>query len=392
MRNFLFICLLFPFAFHGQVVNVYFASGSFALNQNSMRSLDSLVSKTDTSFSIRVKGFTDTLGSLVSNQKLSEERSGAVYNYLIKKGTKAERIVHEGLCESATGNNLAYNRRVEIEIFLPAILPPVSVVEEVMEQIPPVITIYRGKQGTLLKVPEGAFGSVPNEKVTIDFYEYFNDAICGDCGITTMSTTGQCLQSGGMVFLNARFGGNRIDSLTGDNIAEVWIPTKDYDSSMTLYTAVRMLDGTTAWAPAKAQLRKATDGGDYYVFETRFMGGFNCDRPVPDNAFCSGNDSTYISTGRFSDGRNYVVYRTPRSAFAATRISKNLSSVTSLNEKYGPVVTSTASRKGKKYRAVVELDKLKIKNKGGKKVYKIRRKYYHRVVETGGSTPPCPNF
>ena len=67
-------------------------------------------------------GYTDTVGSASSNQRLSEQRAQAVANYLISRGVSSSRIRWMGFGETnlkvATGDNVteAANRRVEVKI------------------------------------------------------------------------------------------------------------------------------------------------------------------------------------------------------------------------------------------------------------------------------------
>ena len=69
-----------------------------------------------------LSGHTDGKGSVAYNQKLSEQRAKAVYDYLIERGVAPERIQAEGRGESQpidtndTEEGRQNNRRVEIEI------------------------------------------------------------------------------------------------------------------------------------------------------------------------------------------------------------------------------------------------------------------------------------
>jgi OOP family OmpA-OmpF porin len=69
-----------------------------------------------------IEGHTDSDGSSVANQKLSEDRANAVKNFLIEKGIKAENITAKGFGESKPiGSNKtkagkAKNRRTEIKV------------------------------------------------------------------------------------------------------------------------------------------------------------------------------------------------------------------------------------------------------------------------------------
>lgn len=71
---------------------------------------------------IRVAGHTDSMGSDEYNQRLSENRAKAVYEYLISRGISSDRISYIGYGESKpidtndTEEGRQNNRRVEIEI------------------------------------------------------------------------------------------------------------------------------------------------------------------------------------------------------------------------------------------------------------------------------------
>lgn len=71
---------------------------------------------------IRIAGHTDSMGSDEYNQKLSENRAKAVYEYLIQRGISADRLSYIGYGESRpidtndTDEGRQNNRRVEIEI------------------------------------------------------------------------------------------------------------------------------------------------------------------------------------------------------------------------------------------------------------------------------------
>lgn len=71
---------------------------------------------------VRIAGHTDSMGSDEYNQKLSENRARAVYEYLIQRGISADRLSYVGYGESKpidtndTAEGRQNNRRVELEI------------------------------------------------------------------------------------------------------------------------------------------------------------------------------------------------------------------------------------------------------------------------------------
>ncbi len=103
---------------------VTFATGSYTINQTFRNLLDnvaaSLVQYPNSL--VDVYGYTDTVGSSDSNQRLSEQRAQAVANYLTSRGVSSSRIRWMGFGETRlavqTGDNVnePLNRRVEIKI------------------------------------------------------------------------------------------------------------------------------------------------------------------------------------------------------------------------------------------------------------------------------------
>jgi outer membrane protein OmpA-like peptidoglycan-associated protein len=66
---------------------------------------------------VRVEGHTDSKGSEVYNQELSERRANAVKNALVQRGVNPQRVVALGYGESMPiSSNDALNRRVNVVI------------------------------------------------------------------------------------------------------------------------------------------------------------------------------------------------------------------------------------------------------------------------------------
>lgn len=106
-------------------LTVNFASGSATLTPQAIRTLDELGKALSSSelaaFRFRVEGHTDTVGSAVLNQSLSERRAAAVVQYLVSRfGIGGSRLEAVGMGESqplvSTGDevNEPRNRRVQV--------------------------------------------------------------------------------------------------------------------------------------------------------------------------------------------------------------------------------------------------------------------------------------
>jgi len=101
--------------------NVNFATGSRALTRGSYAALDDIarVLNAYPDQKIRINGYTDNVGNSVVNQKLSQARAKAAYDYLIGKGIDASRLSYAGygeanaIASNATAEGRDANRRVE---------------------------------------------------------------------------------------------------------------------------------------------------------------------------------------------------------------------------------------------------------------------------------------
>ena len=82
--------------------NVFFATASATLKPESRVELDRLrnLLRENPQMKIQINGHTDSVGSDNDNQKLSEARAKAVYDYLILEGIAAERLRFKGFGES----------------------------------------------------------------------------------------------------------------------------------------------------------------------------------------------------------------------------------------------------------------------------------------------------
>ena len=101
-----------------------FDTGKADLKPDGRAKLNDLAVKLrDVNFdSIAVTGYTDSVGSNASNQRLSQRRADAVKQYLVSQGVEAKKIQTNGrgeanpVADNKTAQGRARNRRVEVEI------------------------------------------------------------------------------------------------------------------------------------------------------------------------------------------------------------------------------------------------------------------------------------
>jgi outer membrane protein OmpA-like peptidoglycan-associated protein len=112
--------------------DVEFASGRSELRVGSQHSIDGLVAflTANPERTVRIEGFTDSVGSDDYNQSLSDRRASAVGDALARGGIQRERIQSEGfgknrpVAANDTADGRQQNRRVEVIISDP--LPAVA--------------------------------------------------------------------------------------------------------------------------------------------------------------------------------------------------------------------------------------------------------------------------
>lgn len=104
--------------------DINFASGKSVLDTKSSADLDRLVQfLTDNpSLKLEIQGHTDNVGSLASNNALSQKRANSIVDYLVKKGIDKKRLNAKGygptqpIADNTTADGKAKNRRVEMKL------------------------------------------------------------------------------------------------------------------------------------------------------------------------------------------------------------------------------------------------------------------------------------
>ncbi|MEL6924644.1 MAG: OmpA family protein [Bacteroidota bacterium] len=104
--------------------NVFFDTGSNVLQSTSFIELQKLAQllKENTTLRIQINGHTDDVGSDTDNQKLSENRAKAVYQYLLEQGIPEGQLSYKGfgetqpIADNTTEAGKQANRRTEFII------------------------------------------------------------------------------------------------------------------------------------------------------------------------------------------------------------------------------------------------------------------------------------
>lgn len=104
--------------------NIYFEVGKVNLNISFSSDLDKLIQflKDNPDTRLEIQGYTDNIGSLALNIKLSQARAKSVVDYLTKNGIDTKRISAKGfgpsfpIADNATLEGRAKNRRVVMKV------------------------------------------------------------------------------------------------------------------------------------------------------------------------------------------------------------------------------------------------------------------------------------
>ena len=102
--------------------DVLFDTGKYTLKQNTQVSLAKVATILELyqGLKVQVEGYTDSVGSPASNQKLSENRADAVENFLVNNGVPQTNITAQGygatnfVADNGAAAGRAQNRRVEL--------------------------------------------------------------------------------------------------------------------------------------------------------------------------------------------------------------------------------------------------------------------------------------
>ena len=104
--------------------NVFFAFGTSTLLEESRVDLDKVldIMQKNPSLKVELAGHTDNIGKPADNQRLSEQRAKAVFDFLVGKGVASERLSYKGygdtkpVADNSTEEGRAQNRRTTFTV------------------------------------------------------------------------------------------------------------------------------------------------------------------------------------------------------------------------------------------------------------------------------------
>jgi hypothetical protein len=379
---------------HGQ--NTFRDTVFFGFNKSTLSTNDQGMLRADLErklvgqnvISIHLTGHTDHVSGSAYNKSLAKRRVATVRKQL------KFLVLHDSIFTSASygkenpafGNSDDYgrskNRRVNITVQYEAEeLEFDSLVTEEPELLVDRDTTIYGPEGTEIIVSINAFYPYDIKDVDFKIREVFSKKSMILNDMPTMTSDGQCLESGGMVFSNAMVGDEEV---TPNDTMTIRIPADKIDTTMKIFS-VEVVDGDTLWKATSMDLNFNAEGG-YYEFRTPRMPNFNIDKipvvstvasPVVKIMELFKDQGLVVKSKRCFSQKSYLV-STERTIVLKGDIFKPKKS------RYKPcdfdpnnVVVSVAQRKGQLYYFARPLGTLKYKRFFNR--YLIKRKLYEKI-------------
>lgn len=266
--------------------SIYFEPAVFTLNQTHRYQLDSLLKVHQANeYQIIIQGYADSVGNVESNLLLSEKRTQSVSEYLKKNiGTKASITCRSfGESRSTTYHSdkaqSQWNRRVDVWIKPVKIATTVSVTPPDKKDYNQWPYVRTTEQGTIIRLTDCSFSPHKPEDVVIKVDEMLNKQDMFTAGTTTIDAKGNCLISGGMIYVNCYVNGKPVQPNKDCGI-EISMPTPSFDPEMKLYTSQNSCNPNAQWSETNTTPKQTkANGRTYYTFKSSRAGGINMDKP-----------------------------------------------------------------------------------------------------------------
>lgn len=264
--------------------SIYFNSGSALLSPQSITVLDSfcLNIAAAAKYEILIIGYTDSIGNEDYNRQLSSQRTNAVKQFLSLKTEKPEYLKTYFYGESRPANNNSdedkrrVNRRVDI-VFVPAIEKP-AVKQEPEKDYTKWPYVRTSEKGTIIKISDCTFSPYKPEEVEIKVEEILDKKDMLNTRTTTVDANGNCLISGGMIYVKCYVKGKPIQPNKNCGM-EISMPTTAFDPEMKMYTSANSGKKDAVWNETKVKPNPTNSNGkSYYTFNSNTAGGINMDK------------------------------------------------------------------------------------------------------------------
>lgn len=264
--------------------SIYFESGKSDLSTESKKTLDSLIQglrqTENRDYELELAAFTDDIGSQQANQALAQQRSNAVRTYLSNQSFSPSKQTVQNVGKVALEKGLDVeqqrrrNRRVDVVItaYIPKNMEDFT--RYFTEKNQTILrlkiskkdkTRFKAPKGTWIELPADAFQTATgqplaeSDSVVLYVLEVFSLADMILLNAPTITDKGQPLETGGMVYLEARDQKGNVLSLRPNKTILLSFPTKEAIlDGMELYLAERKTPAEpTAWKSTQQAILRA---------------------------------------------------------------------------------------------------------------------------------------
>lgn len=264
--------------------SIYFNSGSSVLSSHSTATLDSFCSHLASAknYDLLIIGYTDSVGNETFNKVLSSQRTDAVRQYLTYKSADPAQMKtyfygeNRPANDNGDENKRKINRRVDI-IFVPVAVKQIAK-QEPSKDYTKWPYVRTAEKGTIVKISDCTFSPYKPEEVEIKVEEVLDKNEMLNKRTTTVDANGNCLISGGMIYLKCYVNGKPIQPNKNCGM-EISMPTPDFDPEMKMYTSANSAKKDAVWNETKVKPNPTKlDGKTYYTFNSNTSGGINMDK------------------------------------------------------------------------------------------------------------------
>ncbi|MEX0968355.1 MAG: OmpA family protein [Bacteroidia bacterium] len=277
----------------GEVIHhVYFEFDKHSLKTQEVEALDQFIEQYQASGAEKliIHGHTDSFGTDGYNLILSLRRTSVVQQYLEKQNIPSGEIDFSSFGETkplvanSTNENRQKNRRVELAYKVPVIPQTAEVEVSPEEECPP--RVIEGAKGSQIIASCDCFDGIDVNEIEVKITEVNTPAEMIEEDIITVDALGNCLETGGMIFVEILHKGQPVKA-SNDTCMKVRIPAPTIDPEMRLYQT-RKMGGLTGWSSESQKLDFTVENGrSYYEFNITGGGGFNADKVLSPVALVS---------------------------------------------------------------------------------------------------------
>ena len=250
-----------------QPFRVNFNVNEFTLDQQDQSILLQVVNKYKASpyAEVTIAAHTDNDADQNYNLNLSKNRANAVKQFLIKQGVKPTNILtnyfgeNKPLLANDNAKNKSENRRVDVHVDNYAFKNVNQMLKVAGGNYKQTFTInptqpntIKGKNGTTIFIPAYTLVDENNKPVsktvTVNLSEFLNPKDAMLQSLSTQTTDGQQLETGGMFSVNA-YADNKALKVKNGATLKVIMPSNNIKNDMEIFNGVVNNNGVTEWKP-----------------------------------------------------------------------------------------------------------------------------------------------